>query len=61
MATKVIFPVDLIEKGISSTNYAMLGLGDIVIPGIMYNACNLNCYFNKYISSTRIVKVYSIQ
>jgi minor histocompatibility antigen H13 len=31
----VIFPQDLLENGIlASQNYAMLGLGDIVIPGI---------------------------
>lgn len=31
----VIFPQDLLENGIlASTNFAMLGLGDIVIPGI---------------------------
>ncbi|XP_025424028.1 minor histocompatibility antigen H13 [Sipha flava] len=32
---KIIFPQDLLENGIlASQNYAMLGLGDIVIPGI---------------------------
>jgi len=29
----VIFPMDLLEKGLSASNFAMLGLGDIVIPG----------------------------
>ncbi|XP_033208137.1 minor histocompatibility antigen H13 [Belonocnema kinseyi] len=31
---KLVFPQDLLEKGLSGSNYAMLGLGDIVVPGI---------------------------
>ena len=31
---KLIFPQDLIEHGFSAEKYALLGLGDIVIPGI---------------------------
>ncbi|XP_061758768.1 minor histocompatibility antigen H13 isoform X2 [Nerophis ophidion] len=31
---KLVFPQDLLEKGLSANNFAMLGLGDIVIPGI---------------------------
>merc|ERR1712048_853001 len=31
---KVIFPMDFLEHGIWGKNFAMLGLGDIVIPGI---------------------------
>lgn len=31
---KLIFPQDLIENGIYADKYALLGLGDIVIPGI---------------------------
>ncbi|RNA29096.1 minor histocompatibility antigen H13 [Brachionus plicatilis] len=31
---KLIFPQDLIERGFSAEKYALLGLGDIVIPGI---------------------------
>jgi len=31
---KLVFPQDLIEHGFGATNMAMLGLGDIVIPGI---------------------------
>ncbi len=30
----VIFPQDLIEHGFNAEKYALLGLGDIVIPGI---------------------------
>jgi len=31
----VVFPQDLLENGIlAAKNFAMLGLGDIVIPGI---------------------------
>lgn len=31
---KLVFPQDLLEKGLEASNFAMLGLGDIVIPGI---------------------------
>lgn len=31
---KLVFPQDLLEKGFGASNFAMLGLGDIVIPGI---------------------------
>jgi len=31
---KLVFPQDLLEHGLGATNMAMLGLGDIVIPGI---------------------------
>nr|XP_038022254.1 minor histocompatibility antigen H13 isoform X1 [Anas platyrhynchos] len=31
---KLVFPQDLLEKGLEADNFAMLGLGDIVIPGI---------------------------
>ncbi|KAL5016042.1 hypothetical protein ScPMuIL_005631 [Solemya velum] len=31
---KLIFPQDLLQKGLAANNFAMLGLGDIVIPGI---------------------------
>lgn len=34
MSLAVVFPQDLIEKGLAANNFAMLGLGDIVIPGI---------------------------
>ena len=30
---KLVFPQDLLENGLGATNMAMLGLGDIVIPG----------------------------
>ncbi len=29
----VVFPQDLLERGLGASNFAMLGLGDIVIPG----------------------------
>lgn len=29
----VIFPMDFMERGLWGKNFAMLGLGDIVIPG----------------------------
>lgn len=31
---KLLFPMDFLEKGLWGKNFAMLGLGDIVIPGI---------------------------
>jgi minor histocompatibility antigen H13 len=31
---KLVFPQDLLENGLDAKNMAMLGLGDIVIPGI---------------------------
>jgi minor histocompatibility antigen H13 len=31
---KLVFPQDFLEKGVYGTHFAMLGLGDIVIPGI---------------------------
>lgn len=31
---KLVFPQDLLENGLAANNMAMLGLGDIVIPGI---------------------------
>lgn len=31
---KLVFPQDLLENGLEAKNFAMLGLGDIVIPGI---------------------------
>ena len=31
---KLVFPQDLLENGLGATNMAMLGLGDIVIPGL---------------------------
>ncbi|XP_037959804.1 minor histocompatibility antigen H13 [Teleopsis dalmanni] len=31
---KLVFPQDLITNGLNASNFAMLGLGDIVIPGI---------------------------
>ncbi|KAJ8972723.1 hypothetical protein NQ317_000808 [Molorchus minor] len=31
---KMVFPQDILQNGLSANNFAMLGLGDIVIPGI---------------------------
>ncbi|XP_046386471.1 minor histocompatibility antigen H13 [Ischnura elegans] len=31
---KLVFPQDLLERGLEANNFAMLGLGDVVIPGI---------------------------
>ncbi|XP_026320926.1 minor histocompatibility antigen H13-like [Hyposmocoma kahamanoa] len=31
---KLVFPQDLLINGLSASNFAMLGLGDIVVPGI---------------------------
>lgn len=32
---KILFPIDFLELGIFANKHSMLGLGDIVIPGIM--------------------------
>ena len=29
----VMFPMDILEKGLAASNFGMLGLGDIVVPG----------------------------
>lgn len=29
----VVFPMDFLELGINGTNFSLLGLGDIVLPG----------------------------
>ena len=34
LCVPVVFPQDILEKGLAANNFAMLGLGDIVIPGI---------------------------
>ncbi|CAG5116530.1 unnamed protein product [Candidula unifasciata] len=31
---KLVFPQDILERGLAADNFSMLGLGDIVIPGI---------------------------
>ncbi|XP_045502015.1 minor histocompatibility antigen H13 [Colias croceus] len=31
---KLVFPQDLLTNGLNASNFAMLGLGDIVVPGI---------------------------
>lgn len=30
----MVFPQDFLQNGLSASNFAMLGLGDIVVPGI---------------------------
>lgn len=34
-AAQVLFPKDFMENGFWATQHAMLGLGDIVLPGVM--------------------------
>lgn len=52
---KLVFPQDLIENGLEAKNFAMLGLGDIVIPGIFIalllrydHSLNRNSHFYFY-------------
>lgn len=41
----VVFPQDLLEKGLEADNFAMLGLGDIVIPGDCWGeGCGEGCH-----------------
>ena len=37
----VVFPMDFLELGIHGTNFSLLGLGDIVLPG---NYGYSNCF-----------------
>lgn len=37
----VIFPMDILERGLAAKNFAMLGLGDIVIPGNVKTFLNI--------------------
>lgn len=52
---KLVFPQDLLENGLNASNFAMLGLGDIVIPGIFIalllrydHSLNRNSHFYFY-------------
>lgn len=54
---KLVFPQDLLEKGLHGSNFAMLGLGDIVVPGIFIALLlrfdnSLNRKSNTYFYST---------
>lgn len=45
----VMFPMDLLEKGFAANNFGMLGLGDIVIPGmhlVSSSLCTLSIALN---------------
>jgi minor histocompatibility antigen H13 len=41
---KLMFPMDILEKGLAANNFGMLGLGDIVVPGLLIA---LLCRFDK--------------
>ncbi|GJQ87881.1 hypothetical protein Trydic_g1151 [Trypoxylus dichotomus] len=54
---KLIFPQDLLTNGLAANNFAMLGLGDIVIPGIFIALllrfdCSLKRKSNVYFNAT---------
>ncbi|KAI3386668.1 hypothetical protein SNEBB_007766 [Seison nebaliae] len=49
---KLIFPQDILEKGLNAENLAMLGLGDIVVPGI-FIALLLRYDVSKLVSKIR--------
>jgi minor histocompatibility antigen H13 len=56
---KLVFPQDLLTNGLGATNFAMLGLGDIVIPGIFIALllrfdCSLKRKSNLYFYATFI-------
>jgi len=53
---KLIFPQDLIEHGLSAEKYALLGLGDIVIPGIFIA---LLLRYDKSLNRNRMTYFYS--
>ena len=56
----VMIPLDLTEKGIFASNFGMLGLGDIVIPGAVMLFCYLQaitytvCSFYRFICSSSL-------
>jgi len=59
---KLVFPQDLLENGLNATNFAMLGLGDIVIPGIFIalllrydHSLNRKSHFYFYITFTAYI------
>lgn len=47
---KVIFPQDLLQHGLFGSNFAMLGLGDIVLPGIFIS---LMLRFDQHMKATK--------
>lgn len=58
----VVFPQDLLEHGLSGKNFAMLGLGDIVIPGIFIALLlrfDNRWFFNNSNSTNSIILVTS--
>ena len=52
MSRAVVFPQDLLVNGLYASKFAMLGLGDIVIPGI-YIALLLR-FDNRYVLAYRL-------
>lgn len=50
---KLLFPMDFMEKGLFGKNFAMLGLGDIVIPGI-FIALLLRFDYSRGVEKSRI-------
>lgn len=62
---KLIFPQDFLENGIFGTQFAMLGLGDIVIPGIFIALLlrfdvSLNRGKNVYFYSSFIAYIFGL-
>jgi minor histocompatibility antigen H13 len=53
---KLVFPQDLLQNGLAANNFAMLGLGDIVIPGILIA---LLLRFDVSVNKTRRTYFYS--
>lgn len=53
---KLVFPQDLLENGLAANNFAMLGLGDIVIPGIFIA---LLLRFDKSLNNNKKTYFYS--
>ncbi|KAI7690316.1 Minor histocompatibility antigen H13 [Sarcoptes scabiei] len=62
---KLIFPQDFLDNGFNGTQFAMLGLGDIVIPGIFIALllrfdANLNRGRNTYFYSSFIAYIFGL-
>lgn len=46
----VVFPMDFLELGIYGTNFSLLGLGDIVLPGNYgYYNFHVTFYMQEYL------------
>ena len=56
---KILFPTDFLTNGIFGTQHSILGLGDIVIPGIMIALlARFDSQLNRGKHTYKMVKIY---